>query len=355
MSAPPGDAAKADLAAKLAAAEAEAAALRLELDQRRLQQSSQLLRMKPNSDVYIDGTGTRESIFSGPKLTGKSSSGPSRSWGLTEAELLAGDEGAEGSMDAQEAKRIVTRRLIIGGGLAGGALALAMFDLPLLLSPPSKPLFFYVAPLVRLQLALEGIEGQAGVMDAFAFLSQLKFAVGSIDAVRENLVSATVLLDDSAKQQTAKQLAFEIVDYLQQADYSNYFDNLGAPTPSQQVEFVRFSLQAIQAARSRLIAFLSCLPQEVVQSARRQFTTTKNVEDAEDGEDAEDAAPSASNQAPGQAPETASEAAGSVPRDFQVSSDPFDSSEYIDEDDFINGYMSSFDDDEDEDLLPLDA
>ncbi|CAI5971290.1 unnamed protein product [Closterium sp. NIES-64] len=168
------DVEKEELAARLAAAEAEAAALRLELEQRRLEKADNLIRMKPNSDVYIDGTGARETIFQGPVVTG-GKKGAVRSWGFTETELLSAQAGGEGDgeLDGKERDGIVTRRLLIGAGLAVLALPVALYDIPLTVAPPTKPLFFYVVPLVRLQLALQAI---------------LRFAVGTVDTVRENLV-----------------------------------------------------------------------------------------------------------------------------------------------------------------------
>ncbi|CAI5462321.1 unnamed protein product [Closterium sp. Yama58-4] len=264
------DTEKEELAARLAKAEAEAAALRLELEQRRLEKADNLIRMKPNSDVYIDGTGARETIFQGPVVTG-GKKGAARSWGFTETELLSAQAGSEGDgeIDGKERDGIVTRRLLIGAGLAVLALPVALYDIPLTVAPPTKPLFFYVVPLVRLQLALQAIVSQADSLDVVALRSQLRFAVGTIDSVRENLVSATVLLEDKS-QQPAKELAFEIIDYLQQADYGNYFENMGAPSPSQH-------LKSIKAAISRLDKFFRYVPSEVVEAVNQQVNPSFNV------------------------------------------------------------------------------
>ncbi|CAI6006363.1 unnamed protein product [Closterium sp. NIES-64] len=263
------DVEKEELAARLAAAEAEAAALRLELEQRRLEKADNLIRMKPNSDVYIDGTGARETIFQGPVVTGTCllqsqaplpstisplllsplspktiSSSPEFYFRIVPPCSPAGGEG-DGELDGKERDGIVTRRLLIGAGLAVLALPVALYDIPLTVAPPTKPLFFYVVPLVRLQLALQAIVSQADSLDVVSLRSQLRFAVGTVDTVRENLVSTTVLLEDKS-QQPAKELAFEIIDYLQQADYGNYFENMGSPSPSQQLEFLSFSVKSIK-------------------------------------------------------------------------------------------------------------
>ncbi|CAI5986837.1 unnamed protein product [Closterium sp. NIES-65] len=148
--------------------------------------------------------------------------GAVRSWGFTETELLSAQAGGEGDgeLDGKERDGIVTRRLLIGAGLAVLALPVALYDIPLTVAPPTKPLFFYVVPLVRLQLALQAIVSQADSLDVVSLRSQLRFAVGTVDTVRENLVSTTVLLEDKS-QQPAKELAFEIIDYLQQVCVQN--------------------------------------------------------------------------------------------------------------------------------------
>ncbi|CAI6004731.1 unnamed protein product [Closterium sp. NIES-65] len=89
--------------------------------------------------------------------------GAVRSWGFTETELLSAQAGGEGDgeLDGKERDGIVTRRLLIGAGLAVLALPVALYDIPLTVAPPTKPLFFYVVPLVRLQLALQAIVSQA--------------------------------------------------------------------------------------------------------------------------------------------------------------------------------------------------
>ena len=45
------------------------------------------------------------------------------------------------------------RRLLIGIGLAGAAGALALVPTAELRGKPSKPLFFYLTPLVRIQVS----------------------------------------------------------------------------------------------------------------------------------------------------------------------------------------------------------
>lgn len=49
------------------------------------------------------------------------------------------------------------RRLLIGIGLTGAAVALALIPTAELRGKPSKPLFFYLTPLVRIQASLSTV------------------------------------------------------------------------------------------------------------------------------------------------------------------------------------------------------
>ena len=53
------------------------------------------------------------------------------------------------------------RRLLIGLGLTGAAVALALIPTAELRGKPSKPLFFYLTPLVRIQASLPCIMTKA--------------------------------------------------------------------------------------------------------------------------------------------------------------------------------------------------
>ena len=50
------------------------------------------------------------------------------------------------------------RRLLIGIGLTGAAVALALIPTAELRGKPSKPLFFYLTPLVRIQVSLSNVK-----------------------------------------------------------------------------------------------------------------------------------------------------------------------------------------------------
>ena len=61
---------------------------------------------------------------------------------------LQGWHASETSVDG-----FMQRRLLIGIGLTGAAVALALIPTAELRGKPSKPLFFYLTPLVRIQVS----------------------------------------------------------------------------------------------------------------------------------------------------------------------------------------------------------
>ncbi|KAL2635612.1 hypothetical protein R1flu_007091 [Riccia fluitans] len=266
---------KEDLAAKLAAAEAEAEALKRELALRRgSEKNGDLSKLKPATpEKRIDGTGFRETIFTVPTQSEKNQS--SKKWGLTEAELFLSKGaptegmGLQGEAMEEGAEKVVTRRLIGGIGLAAVALALAFVKLPTVLSKPSKPLFFYVTYILRLKKSLETIEDNGS--DAKVVESELARAYGSAEELKDNFLSAASLLEGSDADK-ATSLSYEIFDYLFQANSSKYFDQLAAPTPAQQAEFLKFSLLSIQAARSRIQEFIRLVPADTVDAAKIQLS-----------------------------------------------------------------------------------
>ncbi|CAM6097402.1 unnamed protein product [Calypogeia fissa] len=260
------------LAAKLAAAEAEAEALKRELAARRGgSREVDLAKLKiPTPEKRIDGTGYREQLFSGPGARKEP-----KKWGITEAELFlskgAPTEGSGLGGEAMEegAEAIIRRRLLIGLGITAVAGGLALIKLPVSLNKPTKPLFFYLIYVLRLKDQLETLEGSAS--DAKLAGAQLKRIIGSREELKDNFLSAAALIDGADGDRTS-QLAFDVFEYLNEADYSKYFENLGEPTGAQQVEFLKFSLQSIKAARLKIEEYLTLVPAESVQAAKMQLT-----------------------------------------------------------------------------------
>lgn len=260
------------LAAKLAAAESEAEALKKELAARRTAKDVDLAKLKPATpEKRIDGTGFRETLFTG---TGKESDVGTKqpnSWGLLEAEMFlskgAPTEGSSlgGPAVDNDSDDIVKRRLIIGLGITAVAVGLSFLKLPQGLIKPSKPLFFYLAPIVRLREQLKLIEDSSSDVDSVR--RRLQQALDPAKVSKDTFLSAAGWLE-GADADKAISLTFIIFDYLNQADYNKYFEALGKPSASQRLEFLKFSLQALQAARENMDSFLSIMPEEALQAAR---------------------------------------------------------------------------------------
>ena len=167
---------------------------------------------------------------------------------------------------APEDQETLTRRLLLGG--VGTALFVALSLVPDSSGPPSKPLFYYVIPLLRVQALLPKTE--AVVADAaWAGLSSLRSSIlGSPNDVREALRCSAAALRDARTQEKAKALAASFLEYLDQADPAKYFDSRATPTGAQNAEFAAFSQRAVKAAEVALADFLALLPAEDVEAAR---------------------------------------------------------------------------------------
>jgi len=94
----------------------------------------------------------------------------------------SGEDGAEG---------IVRRRLLIGIGLTAAAGAFALVPTEKLQAPASKPLFFYLIPLLRVAQLLEEAERIIPNDDYEALRQLLSFIEGSPNNVQANLRAAS--------------------------------------------------------------------------------------------------------------------------------------------------------------------
>jgi hypothetical protein len=56
------------------------------------------------------------------------------------------------SAPSQEEQAVVTKRLLLGVALSAATVAFALVPTDALKPPPAKPLFFYLTPLVRIQV-----------------------------------------------------------------------------------------------------------------------------------------------------------------------------------------------------------
>ena len=177
-----------------------------------------------------------------------------------------GESSAGGGGVAPEDQETLTRRLILGG--VGTALFVALSLVPDAAGPPAKPLFFYLAPLLRVQALLPRAEEVVSDAD-WRGLSSLRASVlGSPNDAHEALRCATAALRDARQQERAKALAASFLEYLDQADPLAYFDSRTPPTGAQNAEFAAFSLRAVKAAEVALADFLALFPAEDLEAAR---------------------------------------------------------------------------------------
>ena len=139
----------ADMMAKLAAAEAEAEKLRSELKESAKAPVptgtiDELAKQKPaKPENRIDGKGGRETLFGTAKNSGDA-------WLKDGMQFLARDQPSELGESVEMSKEdqdTVNRRLAIG--LLGTGIFVGLSQISVEAPAPSKPLFFYLVPLVK--------------------------------------------------------------------------------------------------------------------------------------------------------------------------------------------------------------
>ena len=139
----------ADMMAKLAAAEAEAEKLRSELKESAKAPVptgtiDELAKQKPaKPENRIDGKGGRETLFGTSKNSGDA-------WLKDGMQFLARDQPSELGESVEMSKEdqdTVNRRLAIG--LLGTGIFVGLSQISFEAPAPSKPLFFYLVPLVK--------------------------------------------------------------------------------------------------------------------------------------------------------------------------------------------------------------
>ena len=284
-----------DVLARLRAAEQEAARLREELAQVQSQQqqdggssstssgSTAAAAAAPSDAAInrIDSTDSRELPWTAGKRT---------AW-LSEADVTfftgagateGGQLGEAGSAASSAEEAGVVRRRLLQGALATAALA-AFALVPtraLRVGAPSKPLFFYLIPLVRALDQLRDLEPAVEDADWPKLRAARAAIVGAPGNARDNLYDAVAALDSYPDQAAIRQgaakraeaLAGEVVEALDALDYNKYFDAAmmgAAPSGSQNLEFVKFTREARKAAEKGLRDFLGLMPTEAVEGARQ--------------------------------------------------------------------------------------
>ena len=254
----------AEMMAKLQAAEAEAEKLRSELRAQPEPPTAtvdELARQKPaKPESRVDGTGGRETLFGAPS---------GDSWLSDGMEFLVRTQPSEAGelpeMD-EEAKNEVNRRLAIG--LFGTAVFAALSQISDEAPTPSKPLFFYLVPLVKIRELLR----QAESLAEDGYCEELSTVCNQISRGNDpkgNLFAAAAYLDAS-QEVKAKAIAFDFLELLEKIDYNKYFENMGAVSGAKAAEYSKFSKRAAAASASKLDEFLALMDREQLDAARSQ-------------------------------------------------------------------------------------
>ncbi|KXZ56657.1 hypothetical protein GPECTOR_1g592 [Gonium pectorale] len=234
-----------------------------------------LARLKAGQDpvekgpkIRIDSTDNRETLFGG---------GPRSAW-LSEkdVEFFSGPAGVreeDASTQEPEYKATVQRRLLIGGALALGLGAFALIPTEALRPKPSKPMFFYLVPLLRIQELL----GECRAIIEDANWGQLRQAVSRIEGppnnVRQNLDAIIALIPEAKTATRVQELSADLYEYLRSLDYQQYFDAMPtrAISGAQNAQYAQFSLSSLQAAQAKLNELLALVPKDQLQTAREQL------------------------------------------------------------------------------------
>jgi hypothetical protein len=267
---PLNEASLADVMAKLKQAEADKAKLQAELAARAqggaVESVDALAKMTPaKSKSRVDGVGKREQLFS--------SRTEGDAWLRDGMEFLVRDQPSEAGVNAanagltEEEQGTVNRRLIIGLALTA---AFAAFSQVSIEAPePTKPLFFYLVPLVRSRALLVRATTLAEEGEWEDLSSTVSRVVGAPNDVKTNLFKAAAYLSGS-EENKAKAIAFDFLEYMEKVDYSKYYENLGAVNGSKAAEYAKFSAKASKSAIGKLDEFLALMDRESVAAATSQ-------------------------------------------------------------------------------------
>lgn len=212
--------------------------------------------------VRVDGSGMkRETLFG-------NSSSPGSWLSESDVDFFTGGGLTEQSSEDREAEdAVVKRRLLIGGVLTVGTIALSLIPTEDLDGSANKPLYVYLVPLLRsislLQdLAVEVEQGNTGssalVVDRI---------LGKPNEARKNLYSAIESISPSQRQQ-AREAISNFVDYVQQIDYNKYYDTVGVKDGRLMAQYQEFSLKSIKAAIRTGNEILAMFPGDVVADAK---------------------------------------------------------------------------------------
>jgi len=264
------EASLADVVAKLKAAEADRERLRAELDAKTSAETSvksvdELARMKPSTrgKPRVDGVGKREQLFA--------SRSEGDAWLRDGMEFLVRDQPSEAGASAagmtEEEEATVRRRAIVGAALTAAFVGLSQISIEA--PEPSKPLFFYLVPVVRSRELLRRATVLAEEGSWEELNSTVNRVTGPPNDVKENLFKAAAYLSGS-QEAKAREIAFDFLEYMEKVNYSKYFENMGSVNGNKAAEYAKFSAKASVSAIGKIDEFLALMDRESVEAAESQ-------------------------------------------------------------------------------------
>jgi hypothetical protein len=176
---------------------------------------------------------------------------------------------AGGSADDSPAT-IVRRRLFIGIGLSVALGAFSLVPTEQLQLAPSKPLFFYLVPLLRVRSLLDEVLAVATEGDYDRLNRLLARIEGPPNNVQQNLKSASAALaaTDGRLAQQADEVGRDVYEYLKGVDYQTYFESRIGSGGDQTKEFFDYSTSSAKAAATKLDEFLRLMPDDQLEAAK---------------------------------------------------------------------------------------
>lgn len=172
---------------------------------------------------------------------------------------------------------VVKRRLLLG--LLGTAALCAFALVPtqqLQLGKPSKPLFFYLVPLLRSQQLLAEVEQLVPEGSSVVALRPLLDRIlGPPNNLQQNLRDAAACLTTPRDVATAEAIGRDVYEYVQSIDYDKYFESMrGAPRDGAvSARYILFSLNSAKAAQVKLQQFLDLMPADQREAAAMQMAS----------------------------------------------------------------------------------
>jgi len=115
---------------------------------------------------------------------------------------------------------------------------------------------------------------------------------GPPNDVKENLFKAAAYLSGS-REQKAREIAFDFLEYMEKVNYSKYFENMGTAGGAKAAEYAKFSAKASKSAIGKIDEFLALMDREAVDAAESQvmaFSSPQFIAASSEGEPESDVA-----------------------------------------------------------------